>query len=174
MCKKDPETIFYLIGACDILAKHEYFTRHNNICKYLHFKILSHYGMEVGNNWYYHAPADVLRGKKVEIIYDQTITTTRPIGANRPDIIIKDMNVKKAFIIDVACPVDCNVSKKEAEKISKYGSLRVELERMWGVDAEILPIITGGLGAVTKKLGDYLAKIPGSPDAYMCQKIWQG
>ena len=63
--------------------------------------------MEVGNNWYFHAPADVLRGKKVEIIYDQIITTTRPVGANRPDIIIKDMNVKKAFIIDVACPVDC-------------------------------------------------------------------
>ena len=57
------------------------------------------------------------------------------------------------------------------EKLSKYGGLRVELERMWGVKAEIVPVIVGGLGAVTKNLADYLAKIPGTPDLHMCQKI---
>ena len=66
--------------------------------------------------------------KNVEILYDQIITTTRPIGANRPDIIIKDVAKKKAFIIDVSCPVDTNIGKKEMEKLSKYGGLRVELE----------------------------------------------
>ena len=42
---------------------------------------------------------------------------------------------------------------------------------MWGVKAEVIPVIVGGLGAVTKKLGDNLTKIPGAPDPYMCQKI---
>ena len=78
---------------------------------------------------------------------------------------------KKAFIIDISCPVDTNIKKKEMEKLSKYGGLRVELERMWGVKAEIIPIIVGGLGAVTRNLPDYLAKIPGLPDLHMCQKI---
>ena len=32
VCKKDPETIFHILGACDALAKREYFTRHNNMC----------------------------------------------------------------------------------------------------------------------------------------------
>ena len=114
---------------------------------------------------------DVVLRNNVEIIYDQFIATSRPIGANRPDIIIKDVANKKAFIIDISCPVDTNVNKKEMEKLSKYGGLRVELERMWGVKAEIVPVIVGGLGAVTKNLADYLAKIPGTPDLHMCQKI---
>ena len=92
-------------------------------------------------------------------------------GHRRPAIIIKDKTHKKALIIDVACPVDTNVGKKEWEKVGKYGGLRAELERMWGVNAETIPVVVGGLGAVTKNLGDYLTKIPGCPDQYMCQKI---
>ena len=171
VCKKDPETIFHILGACDALAKREYFVRHNNICKYVHFKILSHYNFEAGNNWFHHNPADVVMKDRREIIYDQTILTTRPIGANKPDILVKDMAAKKAYIIDISCPVDTNVGKKEAEKVAKYGGLRLELERMWGVDAEIIPVVVGGLGAVTKNLKEHLARIPGTPDASMCQKI---
>ena len=171
ICKKSPETIFHILGACDVLAKREYSTRHNNICKYLHFKIARHYGFHTGDNWYKHVPAEVLINEKCELIYDQTISTTRPIGANRPDLIIKDKERKKAFILDVACPVDTNTGKKEREKVGKYGGLRAELGRMWGVDTEIIAVIVGGLGSVTKNLDDYLAKIPGCPDRYMCQKI---
>ena len=67
--------------------------------------------------------------------------------------------------------VDTNVRKKEREKVAKYTGLWVELEKMWGLDAKTVPIIVGGLGAVTKNLGDELSKIPGSPDRFMCQKI---
>ena len=171
VCKKDPETIFHILGACDALAKREYFTRHNNVCQYVHFKILKHYNIDVGENWYKHNPAEVVTKNKIEVIYDQTILTTRPVGANRPDILIKDLEKKKAYIIDISCPVDTNVGKKESEKIGKYGALSVEVERMWGVKAQVIPVIVGGLGAVTKNLGDNLAKIPGAPDLYMCQKI---
>ena len=94
MCRKDPETIFHILGACDVLAKREYFTRHNNICKYIHFKILNHHKISTGENWYRHMPAEVTMSNKCEIIYDQLIATTRPVGASRPDIIVKDM-VKK-------------------------------------------------------------------------------
>ena len=73
--------------------------------------------------------------------------------------------------MDISCPVDTNARKKEREKISKYGPLRVELERMWGLNAEIIPIVIGGLGAITKNLKDGLTKIPGCPDQFMCQKI---
>ena len=67
--------------------------------------------------------------------------------------------------------MDTNIKKKEMEKLSKYQGLQVELERMWGVKAEIIPIIVGGLGAVTRNLTEYLSKIPGAPDLHMCQKI---
>ena len=171
MCNKDPESIFHILGACDVLAKREYFTRHNNMCRYIHYKISQHFGLQVGENWYLHNPADVTRSDKCEIVYDQTIVTSRPVGANRPDIIVKDKVNKKTLIIDVSCPVDTNAEKKENEKISKYGPLRVELEKMWGTNADIIPVVVGGLGAVTKNLSDRLTKIPGCPDQFMCQKI---
>ena len=69
------------------------------------------------------------------------------------------------------CPIDMNVGKKENEKISKYGPLLVELEKMWGTNTEVIPVVVGGLGAVTKNLSDGLTKIPGCPDQFMCQKI---
>ena len=105
------------------------------------------------------------------VVYDQTILTTRPVGANRPDILVKDLANKKAYISDTSCLIHTNVGKKEREKTAKYGALRVEAERMWGVKAEVIPVIVGGLGAVTKNLRENLAKVPGSPDVYMCQKI---
>ena len=78
---------------------------------------------------------------------------------------------KNVYITDVSHPVDTNVGKEERQKLGEYGALGVEAERMWGVKAEVIPVILGGLGAVTKNLGDNLAKIPGFPDSYMCQKI---
>ena len=42
---------------------------------------------------------------------------------------------------------------------------------MWGVKEEIVAVIVEELGAVTKNLADYLAKIPGTLDLHMCQKI---
>ena len=132
---------------------------------------MNHYQVKTGDNWFHHEPDDVVLNDKCEIIYDQVIATTRPVGANRPDIIVKDKTTKKALIIDVSCPVDTNIGKKEREKVGKYAGLKGELQRMWGMNAEIVPIIVGGLGAITKNLGDELTKVPGHPDRFMCQKI---
>ena len=71
--------------------------------------------------------------KEVEIAYDQTLITDGPVGANRPDILIRDMVKKKTYIVDVSCPCDVNVGLKENEKIGKYGALRKELTKMWGL-----------------------------------------
>ena len=107
----------------------------------------------------------------MEVIYDQIIATDRPIACNRPDILIKDIERKKIIVIDISCPCDTNVRKKELEKIAKYGELKVELQKMWGMECEVLPVVVGGLGAVTKNLKDYLGRLPGVPEQFMCQKI---
>ena len=106
---------------------------------YVHYKVLKHFNMDVGENWFRHNPAEVTMKNNIEVVYDQTILTTRPVGANKPDILIKDLGNKKAYIIDISCPIDINVGKKENEKVAKYGALRVEAGRMWGVRAEVTP-----------------------------------
>ena len=122
-------------------------------------------------NWAAHKPVEVILQKNVEIIYDQFIQTSRPIGANRPDLVVKDLTNKKVLIIDVACPNDINVGSKEVEKISKYQPLRAELAKMWGLECIVVPVVVGGLGVVSKSFSDHLAKVPGGPLDFMCQKI---
>ena len=85
---KSEESIYHLLAACDSLAKREYFTRHNAVCKYLHFVISNAYGLPRGKNWYFHEPKDVIVTKNVDILYDQVLTTDQEVGANRPDIVI--------------------------------------------------------------------------------------
>ena len=171
VCRKQSETIYHILSGCDSLAKREYFARHNDVCKYVHYMIMKEFDFQCAPNWYLHKVVDVVRSAEVEIVYDQLITTDRPIGANRPDILVRDKINSKVYVIDVSCPCDTNVWKKEAEKISKYGPLKVELQRMWKCSCVVVPVVIGGLGAVSKNVEKHLMNIPGSPQVKMCQKI---
>ena len=173
ICKKSDsvETIYHILSACDSLAKKEYFSRHNAVCKYLHCVISKAYGLPCGENWFVHEPKEVIICSEVEIVYDQILLTDMEVGANRPDLVVKDKVKKKSYLIDVSCPCDLNIFKAEATKIAKYVGLKGQLQKMWGFDCVTIPIIIGGLGAVTHNLKDYLAMIPGCPSVPMCQKI---
>ena len=98
--------------------------------------------------------------RKVEILWDMIIGTDRPVGANRPDIVIRDKEGRKTYIIDISCPSDVNVEAKENEKMSKYGALRVEMGKMWDCECEVIPIVVRGFGAISQTFGTYLKRIP--------------
>ena len=110
------ETIYHILSGCDSLAKREYFTRHNAICKYLHYVISNSYGIPTGKDWFSHAPKEVIACNNVDLLYDQVLRTDLEVGANRPDIVIKDKAAKKTYILDVSCPCDINIYKAEATK----------------------------------------------------------
>jgi len=107
----------------------------------------------------------------VEIIWDMILATDRQVGANRPDLVIRDKANKKVYIIDVSCPSDVNVIAKENEKIAKYSGLRVELAKMWESECVVIPVIIGGLGCLSEKFTDYINQIPAEISAELCQKI---
>jgi hypothetical protein len=48
------------------------------------------------------------------------------------------------------------VIKKEAEKILKYKELIIEILRAWNVKAELIPVIMGAIGTISKSLKQYL------------------
>jgi len=52
-------------------------------------------------------------------------------------------------IIDYAIPGDKNVVKKEAEKILTYKDLITEIQRMWNVIENVIPVITGATGTIS-------------------------
>jgi len=45
------------------------------------------------------------------------------------------------MLIDVAISGDTNVIKKETEKILKYKELTIEMQCMWNVTTNVIPII---------------------------------
>jgi hypothetical protein len=61
---------------------------------------------------------------------------------------------------DVAILGDRNVIKKEAEIILNYKDLTIEIQRMWNVKTNVIPVITGATGTISKSFRKYVSNIP--------------
>ena len=93
-------------------------------------------------HWYEHVPklVETSKGGKVTILWNQQVQTDRTIPNNKPDIIIGDNEKGTCMLIDTAISGDRNVIKKEAEKVLKYKDLTIEIQRMWNVKTNVIPI----------------------------------
>ena len=74
------------------------------------------------------------------------------------------------MLIDVAIPEDRNVIKKEAEKTLKYKDLTIEIQRMWNVKTDVIPVIIGATGTIPKSLKKYVSNITGKHEVKELQK----
>ena len=90
---------------------------------------------------------------------------------NRPDITVIEKNTKKYLLIDPACPFDTRIEKKEEKKCSNYCDLKYEIARMWRMkDVEVIPIVIGTLGTVTKQFEKWIQKLDLEITVEMLQK----
>jgi hypothetical protein len=74
------------------------------------------------------------------------------------------------MLIDVAISRDRNVIKKESEKILKYKDLTIEIQRMSNVKTEVIPVIIGATGTISKSFRKYVSNIPGNHEVEELQK----
>jgi len=74
------------------------------------------------------------------------------------------------MLIDVVISGDRNVIKKEAEKILKYQNLTIEIQRMWNVKTNVIPVITGATGTISRAFKKYVSNIPGHHEVKKLQK----
>ena len=74
------------------------------------------------------------------------------------------------MLTEVAISGQRNGIKKEAEKTLKYKDLIAEIQRMWNVKANVIPVITGRVGTISKSLRHYLSNMPGKHDINELQK----
>jgi hypothetical protein len=51
---------------------------------------------------------------------------------------------------DVSISRDRNVIKQEAEKISKNKGTTIEVQRMWNVKTNVIPVTTGATETISK------------------------
>ena len=171
ICGQFEETINHIVSGCPQLAKSEYINRHDKAGTYLHWKICRANNIKTTDKWYEHEPPTVTENNDITILWDMPIHTDREIKANRPDIVIKNRNENTCLLIDMSIPSDLNTSIKVSEKLSKYKDLEIEINRMWGMKTEVIPVVIGALGLVKKGLEKFTNKIPGNINIDEIQKI---
>jgi hypothetical protein len=116
-----------------------------------------------------HTLKPVYEQEDVTVLWNQAVKIDRGFSANRADIIIKNKKEKTCTLIDVAVPPDRNV-QKEAEKMLKYKSLCIEIQRMWNLKCTVIPVIIGATGMVTRSLRKHLEAVPGKHSIDSLQK----
>jgi hypothetical protein len=98
------------------------------------------------------------------------VQTDRTIPNNKPYIIIRDNEKRTCMLIDVAIPGDRNMIKKEAEKILKYKHRTIEIQRMWNVKTNAIPVIIGATGTISESFRKFLSNVPGNHKVKELQK----
>ena len=73
-------------------------------------------------------------------------------------------------IVDVAIPGDRNIVKKQAEKLTNYADLKIEISKMWDCSTVVIPIVIGALGSIPQKLEKYLEELDIKSDLPTYQK----
>jgi hypothetical protein len=98
------------------------------------------------------------------------VQTDRNIPNNKPDIIIRDNEKGTCMLIDVAISGDRNVIKKEVEKILKYKDLTLEIQRAWDVKTNLILLIIGANGTISKSFRIYQSNVPRKHEIKELQK----
>ena len=161
LCNERNETVSHIVSECKMLAQNHYKNwRHDKIAQILHWKLCQLYCFDCSEKWYEHEIEKVLENDDVKILWDFKIQTDKVLEHSRPDITIHKKAKKECILVDVACPFDTRVKEKEEEKIAKYQDLKYEIKRIWQCcRVEVIPVIIGALGTVTKRLSSWLEVI---------------
>ena len=168
VCSADLETVDHIVAGCIVL-----WHRRTTLIDTIRSPPSSS-GIFVGNFRFQrrdrHQPDRFVETDDVVMIWDTTIPTAGKIISNRPDTCLRDKKVNTCFLIDIRCPADGNVGRKHAEKLAKYGDLRVYISRMWKCRTHVVPVVLGALGTVHAGIARWLDIIPGHHNLQHLQK----
>ena len=81
MCRVENKTASHIASECKMLAQKEYKKRHNNVCRYVHWRLCEKHGFQGGQQWYEHEPDGVIENKGYKILQDFTIQCDTKIEA---------------------------------------------------------------------------------------------
>ena len=150
MCNQKDETVFHILSECSKLAQSEYKKRHDKVAQIVHWNMCKTYGLPHSRRWYGHVAERVTENDRAKILWDVSVQTDHIIEARRPDIILVDKELNHTWIVDIAVPGDGRVDSKEKEKVEKYQELGREIRKLWKTSVNVIPIVVGALGAVSK------------------------
>ena len=134
------------------------------------------YDLSRSEKWYDHQLDGVVGNERCKILWDMNIQCDHVIEARRPDIVVVDKENNKVIIVDIASPWDHRVYEKEGEKTEKCQDSKREIGKLWGNrQQQVIPVVVGALGAVSKRLATWLDKLglPLGRDCCGTQRYWE-
>ena len=151
LCKNSKESIQHIIAACPRLSVSMYLPwRHNKVAYVVYQKI--HPKADEGTC---QPIREFYANEDIEIWWDTKIKTLMKLEHNKPDIVVWKKKQSKCFILDVCVCLDVNIDKNIKLKLDSYLPLAAELKRLYQeYDFEVLPIVIGATGLVTKRIID--------------------
>ena len=87
MCRVENETVSHIVSQCKMLAQKEYKKRHDNVGRYIHWKICEKYGFQ-GAQQYEHDPDGIIENKEYKILWYFAIQCDTKIEVRRPDMLL--------------------------------------------------------------------------------------
>ena len=174
-CHTELESVSHLTSSCKVLMGDGYYTtRHDGVCKYLHWTICKTLNIQCSSKSWEHQPERTVGNETYTIHYDYVIPTATYLenAALKPDIVIWDKKDRVATLIEVSVPCDSGLNRAEREKITKYQGLMYDMKRNWNLrEITIIPVIIGATGLMKKNFKNLMKKIPGKPSAKEVQTI---
>ena len=161
MCGEEAESVGHLVSHCKVLRQTEFKRRHDKMGLRVYWEVCGKRGLQRSSNWYEETPDPIRKSAdgRYEVWWDQKVSTPTAFEANRPDLVVIDHVDRKWYLVDFAVPFDRNILLKEEEKVSKYKDLAAEVCRMNSVKVDVVPIVVGALGTVSKNLVGWLKRI---------------
>ena len=111
------------------------------------------------DKWFSPQPEPVLENDKCKILWDFAIQTDKEMEHQRADIVVIDKGKRECKLINKAVPGDQKIKVKELEKITKYQSLRLQVQKFWNAKATVIPILVRALLTVSEELENHLKAI---------------
>jgi hypothetical protein len=150
LCKKEEEGVKHWLNSCEYLASREYLKRHDQSLRVFYAEVLKQYGLEDEEATWFNIIVETVReNEKCLIVWNKKIPTHTRVAHSWPDIRIEDKQKKIIWLIDMACPSDGSVARKEEEKRRNYMDLEYELRTQrpnW--KSITVPVVVGVTGAI--------------------------
>ena len=80
LCNFQVGTVEHLISGCSQLAGTQYKLQHDNIAKYVHWRLCGKYGIQREPNWWKHNPVNIVENDYVKILWDFKIFVDHTIS----------------------------------------------------------------------------------------------
>ena len=157
------ETVQHLLSGCKKLAGTEYLKCHDNTLKVLAVKWAIKNGMLPEDTKWYTVKwqrGTVLERNGQKLFWDWEHRMRTNCMERRPDLTLEDSANKTIVLVDMACLMESNRTKKRDDKVTKYQQLCFEIrERREGYTVEVIPMIIGCLGGGMKELRTNIKRI---------------